>query len=102
MKDISLFIIESIEKSMTEKGLELCRIDEGRYLALDGEFNARYQFELSFSGTCFLCHTLIMDENGPGTSCTSSANWVDGKSIREFLHFIESLQPGDANARQIP
>lgn len=93
MKNISNVILEVIEKTMREKQLELYEAEDGRgkYLAMDRDYNTRYKFDLSFSDSAFLCHTLVSGKDGMRLSHSVNIPWTDGKAIREFFDYLKSL-----------
>ncbi|MBQ7263872.1 MAG: hypothetical protein IJR14_09170 [Synergistaceae bacterium] len=91
MKDISSVIIDFIERAVKKKGLELYTASEGKYIAMDGDYDTRFKFDLSFSDNAFVCHTLIHGKQELMLSHSVNISWTDGKGIREFLKYIDSL-----------
>ena len=91
MKDVSSVVVEFIERAMKKKGLELYSSSEGKYMAMDGDYNTRFKFDLSFSDNAFVCHTLIHGEEELMLSHSVNISWTDGKGIRGFFKYIDSL-----------
>ena len=93
MKDVASIVIEFIEKTMKSKNLKLYIAEEGKgkFLAMDEDYNTCFKFDLSFSDSAFLCHTLINTEEGMTLNHSVNIPWTDGKSIREFFHYIQAL-----------
>ncbi len=91
MKDIASVVVEFIERAMKKKGLELYISGENKYVAMDGDYNTRFKFDLSFSDNAFVCHSLIHGDQTLVLSHSVNISWTDGSAIRDFFQYIESL-----------
>ena len=91
MKDISSVVIDFIERAMKRKGLEVFLSAENKYVAMDGDYNTRFKFDLSFSDNAFVCHTLIHGDEALILTHSVNISWTDGKAIRGFFQYIDSL-----------
>ncbi|MBQ9527441.1 MAG: hypothetical protein IJR68_07500 [Fretibacterium sp.] len=91
MKNISSVVVEFIERAMKKKGLELYNSGEGKYVAMDGDYNTRFKFDISFSDNAFVCHILVHGDQGLALSHSVNIPWTDGVAIRTFFQNIEAL-----------
>ena len=94
MDKISDVVINYLDKALDHRNLTLCEIGGGKYLAakvVGGSYEPRYAFEIDFANEGFFCSVLRVDAGEPAFIRSFNVPWLNGKSIREFFQYIESL-----------
>lgn len=91
MQDISSIVINFIEQAMEDKALSLYSIGDDKYMAMDADYNTRFKFDLTFSDSAFVCHTLIHGDEELELSHSVNISWTNGAAIRDFFKYITDL-----------
>jgi hypothetical protein len=91
MQPVSYVITNFIEKAMSMKGLSLYVTTDGKYLAMDGNFDTIYKFDLIFSDNDFSCQILARGANGLSLKHAVNIPWTNGSAIRDFMEFVRQI-----------
>lgn len=93
MRPVSYVITNFIEKTMSVRGLNLYVTADGKYLAMDGQFDTVYKFDLIFSDNDFSCQILERGDNDMGLMLKQSFNipWTNGDALREFMEYVRQM-----------
>ncbi|MDR1873955.1 MAG: hypothetical protein LBQ90_02925 [Synergistaceae bacterium] len=91
MKPVSYVITNFIEKTMSLKGLSLFITSDGKYLAMDGQFDTVFKFDLMFSDNDFSCQILAKGAQGLLLKHSVNIPWTNGSALREFMEFVRQL-----------
>ena len=91
MRPVSYVITNFIEKTMSVKGLNLYVTTDGKYLAMDSNFDTVYKFDLIFSDNDFSCQILARGGNGLTLKHAVNIPWPNGSAIRDFMDFVRQI-----------
>ena len=91
MRPIAYLITSYIEKSLEAKGLSLYVTSDGKYLAMDGNFNTVFKFDLIFSDGDFSCQILAREGEGLVVRHSVNIPWTNGVALREFMEHVKAL-----------
>lgn len=91
MKPISYVITNFIEQTVSEKGLNLYITADGKYLAMDSEFDTILKFDLIFSDSDFSCQILARGSEGLMLRRSFNIPWTSGGALREFMTYVKEL-----------
>ncbi|NLL37187.1 MAG: hypothetical protein GX256_06660 [Fretibacterium sp.] len=91
MKPIAYLITNFIEKTVESKGLSLYVTSDGKYLAMDEDFNTHYKFDLIVSGSDFSCQVLTPEGEALVTRLSVNIPWTNGAALRDFMEQVRAL-----------
>lgn len=91
MKPVSFLVTNFIEKAVELKGLSLYITADGKYLAMDENYNTVLKFDLMFTDNDFSCQVLVRGADGLTLKHSVDIPWTNGAALREFMEQIRAL-----------
>jgi hypothetical protein len=88
---MSYIITNFIEKAMSAKELNLFVTSDGKYLAMNEQYDTVYKFDLLFSDSDFSCQILAGGAGGVVLKHAVNVPWTNGAGIRAFMDYVNRM-----------
>ena len=76
---------------MSVRGLNLYITSDGKYLAMDSQYDTIYKFDLIFSDSDFSCQILAKGSEGLMVKHSVNIPWTNGVALREFMEYVRQM-----------
>ena len=91
MKPVAYIITNFIEKTVEQKNLSLYVTADGKYLAMDKDYNTVLKFDLMFSDSDFSGQVLARGNDGLEIQYSVNIPWTNGSALRAFMEQVKAL-----------